>query len=105
MYDNFNTIADMQQVTVTGPAAQLPTPNVAEGIKTPERVILQALSTNTAPIFVKDASNVATDGSTGGHELPAGSNIILPLSGGQYNLYYVIASAGSQKLQVTYLGA
>ena len=105
MYDNFNTIADMQQMTATGVAAQLPAPQVAEGIKTPERVILQTLSTNTAPVFVKDAANVAADGSTGGHELPAGSNIILPLSGGQYQLYYVISSAGSQKIQVTYLGA
>lgn len=100
---DFNTIADMQQVTATTTASALPDVSVASGEKTPERVLIQSLSTNTAPVFIKNADDVAVDGSTGGHELPAGSNILLPLSGGLYKSYFIIASTGSQKLQVTYL--
>ena len=103
MSSDLNQIADMQQMICTNVAATLPIPQVSEGIKTPERVILQALSTNTAPIFVKDKNDVDVGGTTGGHELPAGSNMILPLTGGNYQLYWIIASAGTQSLQVTYL--
>lgn len=96
------TIADMQQLTVTdGVAVQLPV--ATDGVRTPESVLLQSLSTNTNPVFVKDKNDVAIDGSTGGHELPAGSNISLPLSGGNYREYYLISSSGDQKIQVTYL--
>jgi len=103
MWRDFNNIADMRQILVTNSAIPLPPVNVASGEKTPERVIVQALSTNTAPCFIKNASDVAVGGTSGGHELPAGSNIILPLTGGHYKEYYIIASAGTQSIQLTYL--
>lgn len=93
-------LMDQQQMSVSSTAAKLPTPRVASGIKNPDRVIVQALSTNTGPIMLKNASDVASNGSTGGTELPAGSNEMIPLK--DYQQIYAI-SAAAQKLQVTFL--
>lgn len=99
MFRDFNLFGDMQQMTVTGAAAQLPTPDPAV-VHMPERVVVQALSANTRSIFIKNKSDVAIDGSTGGYELPPGSNIILPITA--YQEFYLICN-GSQKAQVMFL--
>ena len=100
MWRDYNQVGYMTQMTVTNVAAQLPVPPVGGAMKQPERVIVQALFTNTAPIFIKNANDVATGGATGGHELPAGSNMILPLVDEES---YWVTGAGTQKLQVSFL--
>jgi hypothetical protein len=97
-----DTIADMQQMEVTdGASVQIPEPTVSSGVKQPEKVVLQTLTTNDASVFCKNNSNVAIDGSTGGYELPPGSNIVLPIT--EYRTFYCIAATGTQKVQVTFL--
>lgn len=81
-------------------AASLPAPAVASGIKNPERIFLQAISTNGATIFIGEA-DVLADGSTGGFEMPPGSSLILPLR--MASVYKAISAAPSQKLQVSFL--
>jgi hypothetical protein len=96
----FNQESDMQQMVVGTGAAALPFPSVDSEMKNPEKIMLQALTTNTESIFV-GKSNVVVGGANGGHELPPGGNIILPVS--NHRDYYAVAAAASQKLQVTYL--
>src|SRR5690606_33473668 len=100
-YDKYK-YGDMIQMVVTGTAAQLPTPNPVSGVDFPERVVLQTLSTNTHPIFLKNAADVAVDGSTGGHEMPPASNLELAVK--DYTTFYAISASGSQRLQITFLG-
>lgn len=100
MWRDYNQVGYQTQMSVTNVAAQLPAIPESSAVKKPERVLIQALSTNTAPIFIKNANDVTSNGSTGGHELPANSNMELPLTDDRS--YYAIA-AGTQKLQVTYL--
>ena len=103
MWRDFNVVGSMpDQLSVDNiTAVQLPAPDVGDGVKMPERVVVQTVSTNTAPIFIKNASDVAIDGSTGGYEMPPGANLILPLV--DYTQFYLIASAGTQAVQVIYL--
>jgi hypothetical protein len=102
MWRDFNTVGEMIQQTVTGASGvKLTAPSAALNGKTPERVILQTPTTNNDSIFVKNASNVAANGSTGGYEMPPGATLILPLV--DNTVWYVIVAAGSQKLQVNYL--
>lgn len=96
----FHQESDMQQMTVGMSALPLPAPSEASGMKNPEKIMLQALTTNTESIFVGKA-NVVVGGATGGHELPPGGNIILPVS--NVSDYSAVAAANLQKLQVTYL--
>ena len=96
----FNQESDMQQLVVGTSALPLPDPSVESGIKNMEKIMLQALTTNTESIFV-GKSNVVVGGANGGHELPPGGNIILPVS--NHRDYFAVAAASSQKLQVTYL--
>ena len=100
MWTDFNAIQDLQQMTVGTSVLSLPTPSAASGIKNPERIFLQALSTNSGIIFVGEA-DVDSTGSTGGFELPAGASFILPLRAA--SAYQVIATAAGQKLQVSFL--
>lgn len=100
MWTDFNSLQDLQQLTVGTSAVSLPTPSAASGIKNPERIMLQALSTNGAVIFVGEA-DVLADGSTGGFEMPAGSSLILPLR--VASAYKAISAAAGQKLQVSFL--
>lgn len=105
MWTDFNGICDMQQVVVGMTASQLPSPSVdsqQEGMKRPEKVLLQAITSNTKSIFAKNKNDVTASGSAGGFELPPGANIILPVS--MYEEFYVIAGAANQKLQITFLG-
>ena len=96
----FNQESDMQQLIVGTGATVLPDPRVSSGIKNMEKIQLQALTTNTESIFV-GKSDVVIGGANGGHELPPGGNIILPVS--NHRDYYAVAAAAAQKLQVTYL--
>jgi hypothetical protein len=97
-----NRICDMQQMAVlAGSSTQLPDPRTDSGVHTPERVVIQTLSTNLQPIFIKNNIDVAGDGSTGGYEMPPGCNLILPVS--DYKDFYVISSSGTQSIQVTFI--
>jgi len=96
----FNQESDMQQLIAGLTAVPLPDPSVASGIKNMEKILLQALTTNTESIFV-GKSNVVIGGANGGHELPPGGNIILPVS--NHRDYFAVSAAAAQKLQVTYL--
>ena len=91
----------MKRVVATVTATQLPLSTLGVGNKNPAKVVVQAPTTNTDSIWIKNASDVAVDGSTGGHELPPGSNIILPIS--SYRDYYFISASGSQNMQLSYL--
>ena len=66
----------------------------------PENIFVQAHPSNTGNVII-GKSNVAADGSAGGYVLPAGANMNLPVFKNSY--YYVIASTGTQKLQVIYM--
>lgn len=92
----------MIQETVTTTAAQLPEPSPDSGVDFPERVILQALSNNTASIFLKNKDDVLGDGSAGGYEMPPASILELPIK--DYTTFYAISSAGDQNLQIIFLG-
>lgn len=97
-----NSVCDMQQLSVTaGAPTQIPEPRVDSSVHQPERVVVQALSTNSAPIFMKNNIDVAGDGSTGGYELPAGSNIMLPVT--DYRDFYLISSSGTQTVQIIFI--
>ena len=97
-----DTIADMQQLSVgAGAPVQMPDPTVASGVRTPEKVVVQTLTTNTYPVFIKNNIDVAGDGSTGGYELPPGSNIVLPIT--SFKSFYLISTAGTQAVQIAFL--
>lgn len=87
-----------QQTVSTGAAqlTQLASSDVIKG--RPENIFLQALSTNTAPIYVANSNGVTAAGAS--IELTAGSNLNLP--GHDAANWYVIATSGSQKLNIVY---
>lgn len=100
MWTDFNKIQDLQQLVVGTSAVALPAPDSASGVKRPERIFLQALSTNSVSIFIGEA-DVTSSGSTGGYEMPAGSSMVFPSR--IWENFKAIASAANQKLQVSYL--
>lgn len=88
-----------KQQSVTGTAAVL-TP-LASGdaiVGRPENIFLQAVSTNTAPIYVSNSSGVTAAGAS--IELVAGANLNLPAH--DYANWYAIATSGTQKLNIVY---
>lgn len=96
----FSTV-DPQQLTVGTSAVALPTPNLktpnaATGAR-PEYVLLQALSTNTAPITI--STGTPTAGGSG-LELIAGANLVLPSN--RWESYKAISSSAAQKMNVFY---
>lgn len=90
-----------KQQSVTTTAAQIPQLAATDAVKgTPDNIFVQALSTNTGIITISNTASVTAGGA--GIELPAGANINLPThNAGEW---YAIASAGTQKLNVTYAG-
>ena len=88
-----------KQQSVTTTSAQLTQIASSDAIKgTPSNIFLQALSTNTGIITVYNANPSVAAGA--GFEMTAGTNINLPtVNAGEW---YVVASAGTQKLNITY---
>jgi len=102
MFLQFSKEGKMSRIQATTTASLLPASGLGtDGSKNASKVILQAPTTNTASIWVKNEADVVFDGSTGGHELPPGSNIILPIS--DYARYWIIAASGTQNIQLTNL--
>ena len=91
---------DPQRLTVGTTAVAFPTPNQSR-VKNPEKIQVQAASTNTVPILV-GLSDVLADYSNGGIELLPGASTTL--SAAKDELLFAIASAAAQKLLVTYFG-
>lgn len=80
------------QITQLDPVTDLP-------MKMPEQIFVQALSTNTASIFI---SLVGVTAGGAGFELPAGANLSLPSN--IPSLWYAVSASAGQKLNITYLG-
>jgi len=91
-----------RQFSATTTATVFPAPPISNSVKQPDHVIVQTLSTNSQSCFLKNESDVDVLGSTGGYELPPGSNIIIPIA--DYASFYIISASGTQKLQLIYLG-
>lgn len=99
--DSYTVLKQIAQSVGTS-AAPLDDCPQEDGMQMPDRVVLQALTSNSKSIFCKNANDVVIDGSTGGYELPPGGNIILPIS--VYKDFYVIAATAGQKLQLHFVG-
>lgn len=96
---NYN-INDLKQLTVG--TSQVAFPSLTTGIGftgRPERIFVQALSTNSGTIMI-GKTGVASDGSAGGWQLVAGANMNLPIT--DLSVLYAIGSGAGQKLQITY---
>lgn len=99
---DLNGIINQKQMMVGTVAAAIEQPDETEGLKRPDKVLVQTLTSNSVSLFIKKGADVVSDGSTGGFELPPGCNIILPTS--MYEEFYAIASVNGQRVQLTYLG-
>lgn len=97
-----NGVGVQVQAVVGTTAVQLSKQMLGQERGRADKVVLQGITANRSSIFVKNESDVAADGHTGGFEIPPGGNIILPTA--EYEKYYAIAGLANQKLQVTYLG-
>lgn len=88
-----------KQQTVTTSAAVV-TPLAASDaiVGRPENIFVQALSTNTSPIYISNSSGVTAAGAS--IELTAGANLNLPAQ--DYANWYAICTSGSQKLNIVY---
>ena len=91
----------MKQQTVTTTSAQLTQLAASDAIKgTPSNIFLQALSTNSTNVITVYNVNPSVAGGAG-IELVAGANINLPTL--NPTEWYVVSSAGSPKLNITYM--
>lgn len=93
---HYEFLAIKQQTVTTSQAALSPLVPLTDGIKKAENILVQALSTNTSPIYI-GATGLSAAGAA--IELTAGSNINLPSND---FAWFVIATAGSQKLNIIY---
>lgn len=96
---------DLQIMTLTNANQRYPLPAITAASQAkftkPEKIIIQAPVTNSAPIMVGKAGSVAADYSTGGYEISPGGDLQLP--GHMIADWEVVAAAAGQKLFVTYL--
>lgn len=91
-------IVEMQQMSVTTTRAVLVAYSASGPFKGRcESIFIQAMSTNSGTITV---GNSAVTSGGAGIELVAGGNITLPCN--DRGFWYVIASTGTQKLNVIY---
>ena len=93
---HYENLVIKQQTVTTTQAALTPLVVVTDAIKKPENILVQALSTNTAPIYI-GATGLTAGGAA--IELAAGANINLPSND---FAWFVIATSGSQKLNIIY---
>lgn len=77
------------------------------GAQLPDRgfILIQALSTNNAPIYVghDDTVTAAENSGTGGYELQPGSEIAIGLSNSSFNIsreVWVISTGAGQEIRV-----
>lgn len=96
---HYSVIVHKQQTVGTSSAPLTPLSTPTDPMKMPEQIFVQALSTNTASIFIGD-STVAAGGA--GLELPPGANLSLPSN--IPSRWHVISASAAQKLNITYLG-
>lgn len=87
-----------KQQTVTTASAALTPLVAADGISTPDNIFVQALSTNTSPIIISSNNPAVAAGP--GIELPPGGNTSLPSV--KATDWFVVTTAGSQKLNISY---
>lgn len=88
-----------KQQTVTTSAVVITSLSSSDVIKgRPENIFVQALSTNTSPIYIANSSGVTAAGAS--IELVAGANLNLPAH--DFANWYVICTSGSQKLNIVY---
>jgi hypothetical protein len=84
---------------VANTETDLPVPN-RTSIKKPEQIFVQALSSNSEPIFIGQ-SGVTADGLNGGYELQAGASMYLPAH--MQSRWKAICATGGMVLLVTYV--
>jgi hypothetical protein len=90
---------DQQTLTVGTSAVSFPTPNSAK-ITNPEKVFVQAPSTNVDSIIV-GKTGVLANLTAGGFELLPGSSLEIPMN--EEGQLKAISNTAAQKLLVTYV--
>lgn len=93
---HYKNLVFKQQTVTTSESALTPLVPVTDIIKKPENILVQALSTNTAPIYLAGTGVTAGGAAI---ELAAGANINLPSND---QAWFAIATSGSQKLNIIY---
>jgi len=87
-----------KQQTVANTASALEPLVLGDAVIKPENIMVQALSTNAAPVTIGFDSSVVAGGA--GIELPAGANVNLPSN--RFLEIYVISAAGGELLNIIY---
>lgn len=96
---NYKKRQQCPALTVGNTETDLPTLD-QDIMRTPEKIFVQSLSTNSEPIWIGEAGTTA-DGANGGYELSQGSSMFLP--GHVIDEFIAISASGGQTLLVTYL--
>lgn len=101
-FDIAGFLTQISQVVGTSVAQLSVVAPVPVALKRPDRVHVQAMTSNMFSVILKNKNDVLADGSAGGYELPPGANIFIPIT--TYEDFYVIAGGANQRIQINFEG-